>query len=84
MILLAFKFYLLAAIKTSTTTPKPFTRSSSESRVTGPSDSPFLEDHPDMQRRAAATSVDRYFPVEAAAADSERTRRTNNFCSSFS
>jgi hypothetical protein len=28
------------------------------SRVTGPGDSPFLEDHPDMQRRAAAASVD--------------------------
>jgi len=54
------------------------------SRVTGPGDSPFLEDHPDMQRRAAAASVDRYFPVEAAAADRERTRQTNNFYSSFS
>jgi len=54
------------------------------SGVTGPGDSPFLEDHPDMQHRAAAASVDRYFPVEAAAADRERTRRTNNFYSSFS
>jgi len=49
------------------------------SRVTGPGDSPFLEDHPDMQRRAAADSVDRYFPVEAVAADRKRTRQTNNF-----
>ena len=54
------------------------------SRVTGPGDSPFLEDHPDMQRRFAAASVDRCVPVEAAAADRERTRRTNIFYSSFS
>jgi len=33
------------------------------SLVTGPGDSPFLEDHPDMQRRAAAASVDRYFAM---------------------
>jgi len=33
------------------------------SRVTGPGDSPFLEDHPDMQRRAAAASVDRHFAM---------------------
>ena len=38
------------------------------SRVTGPSDSLFLEDHPDMQIRAlqiraAAASVDRYFAM---------------------
>jgi len=33
------------------------------SRVTGPSDSLFLEDHNDMQIRAAATSVDRYFAM---------------------
>jgi len=33
------------------------------SRVTGLGDSPFLEDHPDMQRRAAAASVDRYFAM---------------------
>ena len=52
------------------------------SRVTGPSDSPFLENHPDMQRRTAAASMDRYFTVEAATAD--RTRQTNNFYSSFS
>jgi hypothetical protein len=37
-----------------------------------------------MQRRAAAASVDRYFSVEAAAADRERTRRTNDFYFSFS
>jgi len=49
------------------------------SPVTGPVDSPFLEDHPDMQRRAAAAFVDRYFPVEATAADRECTHRTNNF-----
>ena len=54
------------------------------SLVTGPGDSPFLEDHPDMQRRVAAASVDRCVPVEAAAADRERTRRTNNFDSFFS
>ena len=33
------------------------------SRVTGPGDSLFLEDHPDMQLRAAAASVDRYFAM---------------------
>jgi len=33
------------------------------SRVTGPGDSQFLEDHPDMQRRAADASVDRYFAM---------------------
>jgi len=33
------------------------------SRVTGPGDFPFLEDHPDMQLRAAAASVDRYFAM---------------------
>ena len=33
------------------------------SRVTGPSDSLFLEDHPDLQIRAAAASVDRYFAM---------------------
>jgi len=33
------------------------------SRVTGPSDSLFLEDHPDMQICAAAASVDRYFAM---------------------
>ena len=44
------------------------------SRVTGPSDSPFLENHPDMQRRTAAASVDHYFTVEAATAD-----RTSSF-----
>jgi len=54
------------------------------SRVTGPGDSQFLEDHPDIQRRAPAASVDHYFPVEASAADRKRTRQTNNFYSSFS
>jgi len=54
------------------------------SRVTGPGDSLFLEDHPDMQRRAVAVSVDHYFPVSAAAADHERTLQTSNFYSSFS
>jgi len=54
------------------------------SLVTGPGDSPFLEVHPDMQRRVADASVDRYFPVEDADVDRERTRRTNNFYSSFS
>jgi len=33
------------------------------SRVTGPSDSLSLEDHNDMQIRAAAASVDRYFAM---------------------
>jgi len=33
------------------------------SLITGPGESPFLEDHPDMQRRAAAASVDRYFAM---------------------
>jgi len=33
------------------------------SRVTGPSDSLFLEDHNDVQIRAAAASVDRYFAM---------------------
>jgi len=33
------------------------------SRVTGPSDSLFLEDHNDIQIRAAAASVDRYFAM---------------------
>ena len=33
------------------------------SRVTGPSDSLFLEDHNDMQIRAAAASLDRYFAM---------------------
>jgi hypothetical protein len=37
-----------------------------------------------MQRRVADASVDRYFPVEDADVDRERTRRTNNFYSSFS
>jgi len=32
-------------------------------RVTGPGDSLFLEDHTDMQLRAAAASVDRYFAM---------------------
>jgi hypothetical protein len=33
------------------------------SRVTGPGDSLLFEDHPDMQLRAAAASVDRYFAM---------------------
>ena len=33
------------------------------SRVTGRGDAQFLEDHSDMQRRAAAASVDRYFAM---------------------
>jgi len=33
------------------------------SRVTGPGGSLFLEDHPDMQLRVAAASVDRYFAM---------------------
>jgi len=44
------------------------------SRVSGPPPSPAP---------SAAASVDRYFPVESAAADRERTRRFTDFYFSF-
>ena len=44
------------------------------SRVSGPPPSPVS---------SAAASVDRYFPVDSAAADRERTRRDTDFYSSF-